>query len=128
MMGIYRYARAGIGCALALTAAHALAVEPSAATEVTRPDWLPPTTSVMRIYPPKALIAEKSGKVTLRCSVSESFGVTSCKVMSENPRGYGFGAAAIELVRSFRMKSATLDDLPVVPGMIVTFDVPFRLE
>lgn len=102
----------------------AICAEPA---EVVRPDWLPATPPI-KVYPPRALLEEKSGEATLRCSVSETFGLTACKLVSESPRGYGFGAAGLQLAQSFRMKPTTLDGALVSPGMKVTVNIPFRLQ
>ena len=50
-----------------------------------------------------------------------------CKVTSETPTGYGFGAAALKLAGSFKMKPETRDGEPVA-GALVTIPMPFKLN
>lgn len=82
---------------------------------VTRPDWVrkPTGGDVARVYPKAALAAGQSGRVTLSCQVNADGTIRDCKVVSENPADLGFGAAALSLTPSFRMRSTTGDGTPV---------------
>jgi len=107
-------------------ASGAIAADVDSVTEVVRPDWVV-RTGANRVYPERALIAGKAGRGTLRCTVSKTLGLTACKVISEEPAGYGFGRAAIELADRFSLKPVTLDGAPVLPGMTVTLSIPFAM-
>src|SRR6185437_12211094 len=61
-----------------------------------------------RAYPQRALYANQSGHVTLDCVASGS-GALDCSVAVELPRGYGFGRAAMDLSRDFRLEPTTRD-------------------
>jgi TonB family protein len=61
----------------------------------------------------------------IRCVLTEVGGVDGCKVVSEEPQGFGFGDAAVQLSKSFRMKAKTENDKPIA-GAEVTIPVAFR--
>jgi TonB family protein len=46
-------------------------------------------------YPPAAQRAGKEGRATVQCDVIDDMRLTGCRVLSEEPQGYGFGAAAV---------------------------------
>ncbi len=70
-----------------------------------------------RAYPERALYASQSGHVTLDCVASGS-GALDCSVAVELPRGYGFGRAAMDLSRQFRLQPTTADGHSVAGGHI----------
>jgi len=70
-----------------------------------------------RAYPERALYASQSGHVTLDCVASGS-GALDCSVAVELPRGYGFGRAAMDLSRQFRLQPTTADGRSVAGGHI----------
>jgi TonB family protein len=82
---------------------------------VTNPDWIekPSGDQVADAYPPLARAIGLSGKTGLRCTVSASQTLENCRVLIEVPTGLGFGAAALSLTPSFRMKPASIDGAPV---------------
>lgn len=55
-----------------------------------------------RYYPDRALDSGVSGSVTLDCIIGGG-GRLACSVASENPQGYGFGRAAINISRQVRV-------------------------
>lgn len=72
-----------------------------------------PGTDEMRPYnPPRARIENVNGRVLLRCRVLRSGHVADCKIAGEGPRGYGFGAAALQVSRLFVLKPPTLNGEP----------------
>jgi len=77
-----------------------------------------------RAYPNRALYANQSGHVTLDCIASGS-GALDCSVGVELPRGYGFGRAAMDLSRQFRLQPTTSDGRSVAGGHI-SVPVEFR--
>jgi TonB family protein len=77
-----------------------------------------------RAYPNRALYANQSGHVTLDCIASGS-GALDCSVGVELPRGYGFGRAAMDLSRQFRLQPTTADGRSVAGGHI-SVPVEFR--
>lgn len=102
---------------------------PSAASgpfELSGVRWVnrPSRRDYARAFPQRALDAGQSGRVTLDCTASGS-GALDCSVGNELPRGYGFGNAALELSRQFRLAPTTGDGRSVAGGHI-SVPVEFR--
>jgi len=51
-------------------------------------------------YPPGALWLEIEGKVTVECDVINEATLSACRVLKEDPPGYGFGPAALRRLSS----------------------------
>ena len=69
-------------------------------------NWTYPGQDQMAdLYPDRALNDEVEGSVTIDCAVNSAGRVTSCDIINESPKGYGFGAAT---VRGF-IKGAHVD-------------------
>lgn len=68
-------------------------------------------------YPRRALFAGQEGHVTLSCTATGGGGL-DCSVADESPRGFGFGRAAIDLSRKFRLEPTTPDGRSVAGGRI----------
>lgn len=95
------------------------------------PDDAPPVTwvrqahpnSVADVWPRAARDAGVSGSVVLRCQPRPNGGMGDCEVMEETPAGWGFGEAALKLVRYYRASPRYVDQ--VQPGDLATFTVAF---
>ncbi|MDX2277126.1 MAG: energy transducer TonB [Hyphomonadaceae bacterium] len=70
-----------------------------------------------RLYPRRALERGVSGNVLLDCSVAVS-GRLSCAIASEDPSGWGFGAASLTAAREFQVAPATADGQPTAGGRL----------
>lgn len=69
-----------------------------------------PGTAELRPYnPPRARAESVSGEVLLTCRVLRSQKVADCRVAAERPYGYGFGTAALQASRLFRLDPPTID-------------------
>lgn len=96
--------------------------------KVTQPLWtaLPTTAQFQSAFPDAA---SKAGvlkaKVVLTCTVAPDGGLSGCGVASEDPPGYGFGAATLPLAPAFRVKLWGVDGRPVVGG---TVRAPIRYD
>lgn len=66
-----------------------------------------PTKRVQPDYPEKAATAGKSGEVQVYVVVSPGGAVTDVQVVREEPKGYGFGRAAVGAVRRWEFADAT---------------------
>lgn len=91
---------------------------PSARTSdevaLTAPRWISkPTFDQMALHnPPRAVAARVSGTAILACRVDSRQRARRCRILGETPRGYGFGAAALETVRLGRIAPVTRGGVP----------------
>jgi protein TonB len=94
---------------------------------VTHPVWLhrPTPADVARFYPPRAIARNREGTASLDCLVGAD-GRLACTVVAEDPLGWGFGAAALQLARAYQMQPATRDGVPVEARYMLR--VPFQLN
>ena len=69
------------------------------------PRWLerPHAADIARYYPPAAAQAGLGGRVVVGCTATAHGEMTDCAVVSETPPGLGFGQAALQLTREFRL-------------------------
>jgi TonB family protein len=84
-----------------------------------------PTQAEVSAAWPKAATGQPSGQVALRCDLVKTGQLRSCEVISETPRGKGFGKAAVELSKLFQInvnpsEAKTVSDYKV--------DLPFRFR
>lgn len=84
----------------------------------------PTYQEVAELYPEKARAAALGGLVSLNCSLSSNGALTNCDVTREEPRGYGFGAAARKLAKLFQAFPAAPDQ-PRLAGASVQLPVAF---
>lgn len=87
---------------LKLAAIAVFTLAASAAAAQTAPVWgqAPSVADVARAYPAKARAAGVDGNVLLSCTLTPRRTPYACVALTENPGGYGFGAAARKLVES----------------------------
>ncbi|WP_297516174.1 TonB family protein [uncultured Caulobacter sp.] len=88
------------------------------------PDWLkrPTASDLAAVFPKKAVASGQSGRASIQCKVTVEGFLEACKVKSEDPVGYGFGAAALQLAPQLRMTPKIRGGKPV-PGGDVTVPV-----
>lgn len=97
----------------AAAAAPASLVGPSPPPESSRPIWVKDLTplDLKAAYPRRALTRQREGEVSLLCII-EADGSLQCRVESENPGGWGFGAAAERLSGQLRAHPVLADGRP----------------
>lgn len=110
---------------VALIGALALGVGSAAAATITNPDWLvrPNAEDMASAYPELAVALVLDGRALVSCSVDTAGRARNCVVMSETPKGLGFGQAALELTDIFRFSPKKLDGRPIPGGSV---QIPIR--
>ncbi len=71
-------------------------------------------------YPQRATDDEVEGSATVECSVVSGDGKVKCKVVSENPGGYGFGAALVKAIEARGRADTSVGEIQVGATMKVT--------
>jgi TonB family protein len=97
--------------------------------QVEFPSWakMPTAAEMSFIYPQRALRNHRDGDVEMLCTVREDGQVESCRVIKEEPKGQGFGAAALSLTKLFILNPTMVDGRPVMPaGFQVNIPIKFR--
>ncbi len=89
------------------------------------PRWLQRPRNLGRYYPARAVAREMEGEAVLDCLVSTS-GALACRVVSETPRNWGFGEAALRIAADYRMAPAMRNGVPVEGRYRMR--VPFELN
>jgi len=71
----------------------------------------PTQTEMVAVYPPKAKEKHILGVASIQCEMTATGGLKNCDTMSEEPRGQGFGKAAISLAKYFNKPTNVAPDL-----------------
>ena len=77
--------------------------------------------SVPATYPPLAQEAGVSGEVELQIVIDEYGQVSKAEVAKEDPSGYGFKEACLEVIYQFKFRPAMKDNIPVKMEYIYPF-------
>lgn len=86
-----------------------------------------PTYAQMQAaYPPRARERREGGRATIECTFRQEGDVHRCRIVSEAPRGSGFGNAAVALARLFRTEPTPLPGGRRLAGSrtMLTFSFP----
>jgi protein TonB len=96
---------------------------------ITPPQWLerPTGQDFARAYPSDALRQGVEARVVIACTVDGEGRLQDCTVASEDPPGFGFDVAALEISREFRM-SQTMENGASTEGGTVRIPLTFRLR
>lgn len=76
----------------------------------------PSNDDLERYYPDRAKRLDKTGSASMRCSVTKTGLLTGCVVTGEDPPGYGFGDAALQMAKLFKLRPQSQDGTPVDGG------------
>jgi TonB family protein len=97
---------------------------------MTRPAWIAePDEAAMRLaFPAKAMAANVGkGSAILACTIGPQGGLADCAVTKEEPQALGFGEAALDAARFYRVRRWTDEGLPTLGQSIriaVGYDLP----
>ena len=83
-------------------------------------DQIPTAEDMAKFYPEKAMDYGKDGGATIRCTVQKDRTLAKCAIASETPAGFGFGDAALQMSKLFKMKKAAK------PGAQVSIPIKFQ--
>jgi TonB family protein len=83
---------------------------PARPAYINAPPWLrrPTAADQARLAPSRAVDQNQNGRATLDCVINNSGLLTDCSVV-EDPIGWGFGQAALDLARLYQSASTTSD-------------------
>jgi protein TonB len=77
-------------------------------------DWIVrPEGKMPQFNPPRAKVEHVSGGAVLHCRIDARNRARQCRIYEEHPRGYGFGQAALNISRYFRIRPPVLDGKPL---------------
>ncbi|MGC1301975.1 MAG: TonB family protein [Caulobacteraceae bacterium] len=63
----------------------------------------PISSKVIALYPAKAKKQKVPGLVVVNCRIAPSGELKKCRIVSEDPKGYGFGGATLRAITYFRL-------------------------
>jgi len=86
---------------------------------------VPTPAQIQAAYPARALADGVDGAAVLDCLVTAKGALDDCRLYGEEPTGYGFGAAALDLAGDFVLRPRLLDGDPF-GGAEVRVPVQFR--
>ena len=112
----------------------AVATNPAAAPgPITDPIFESVNASRLNIesyYPRSAVADAASGAAIVECVVTAKGALDPCKVLAEEPQGYQFGDAAVNLAAHFRMRTTTRSGASAIGRVIripIKFDVVWSM-
>ena len=83
----------------------------------------PTTAEMAAAWPSGAPAGLEEVKVRVQCGFSPDTSLTGCRLLSEDPAGYGLSAAALKLTERFRTRGALMEDALLAKARIfLTFD------
>jgi TonB family protein len=84
----------------------------------------PTPAQIQSAYPARALADQVDGEAVIGCMVSKDGKLQACSVLAEDPQGYGFGQAALDVAGDFVLKPARIDNEPAENVSIAGVSVP----
>jgi len=91
-----------------------------------RPVQTPDENDISRTFPDRAQTMGISGSATMNCAIDEQGALADCKVIGEDPPGYGFDQAALIIARRFRWPTVNAAGHSVI-GHRETLRIKWRL-
>ena len=93
------------------------------------PRWkaFPDANTLSDYYPARALDNEVEGSASVQCTVLDSAGHVHCTVVSETPKGYGFGQQTAKMVEEKGRVDTSAGDIKV-GSVLATTTVKWQLN
>ena len=93
------------------------------------PRWkaFPDAATLTDYYPPRALDNEMEGSASVQCTVLDASGRVHCVVVSESPKGYGFGQQTVKMVEEKGRVDTSIGDIKV-GSVLSTTTVKWQLN
>lgn len=109
---------------LGLLAAASVSAVDVQARDLKPPVWISRLSEedILNAWPAAARAARVTGKVKLECLITAKGAVEDCRVVSEDPPGQGFGAAALGLTPLFVFTPAIRAGAPVAAQGVLPID------
>ncbi len=97
---------------------------------IVNPDWVkrPTPEEITSAWPTRALEHGVKGRAEISCRVNIQGLAEACSLISEFPKDFGFGDAALSLAPQFQFRPATRDGEPIASqvNVPVAFETPER--
>ncbi len=79
------------------------------------PRWkaFPDANTLADYYPPRAIENEVEGSASVQCTVLDTAGRVHCVLVSETPKGYGFGQQTVKMVEEKGRVDTTVGNIKV---------------
>lgn len=105
----------------AVAVAGVAAAAPNSTGQNSPPGWvkIPRQEDLAAVWPQAAVRKGVDGRVMVRCVVTVEGLLNRCEVLSEDPPGLGYGAAALQLTPQFQMKPQLVNGAPVESTVVV---------
>lgn len=88
----------------------------------------PPDPSILeRYYPQRARDQGVSGRVVIDCAITPQGALSGCRVISESPRGMGFGEASVRAATRLRVRTHGRSGNGA-PGARIQIPLDWRLD
>jgi periplasmic protein TonB len=116
-----------LALALMMQAAHLPVPE---GKTVMQPDWQrhPSRADLAIYYPNKAQAKNVTGSVTIDCDLTQKGSLSNCRVVAEQPPGWGFGETALKLSKIYKIRPTTAAGVPLdLARIIVRIPLSFGL-
>ncbi len=93
------------------------------------PRWkaFPDAETLTNYYPARALDNEMEGSASVQCTVVDSAGHVHCAMVSETPKGYGFGPQTVKMVEEKGRVDTSAGDIKV-GSVLATTTVKWQLN
>lgn len=119
------------GAALEIVAAKSVAaaaeIDPRPLASLDEPMEMvrgPSSGQIVNAYPAAAAMRGVAGEVTVICALTRTGETTHCRLLSEEPSGYGFGNASLSVAGLFTFRAAS-GHSPA--GRVVTIPIHWRI-